>query len=215
MSHPGKLTVAETEYAINSEFQQGTIQLADDLDLDEIEAAKLFLAAQHDSDVSERPVLTEAVIRFHQRRKYLLDCLRSILQLVVDVAVDGEIQEGLRKLLNDQVLQSSSTAPGFVGKCLAAMTEIRAWIQRLAEKANTAAVTGQSSKSEVAERLEYERISLIKQHETLGLIVFYLVKENRSDDVDFDSVLGTLQKSDRYDSLLGKKAQSLPYSHHN
>ena len=157
--------------------------------------------------ISERPILTEAVIRFHQTRKYTLDCLLIVLQLSNDASVDDIVQDGLRSLVHSQILEPFRQGPGFVAKCLSAMSSVRGGIQKLSQKSNTVYVTG-SIQSELIERLEYERISFIKQHESLAAIVYYLVKETHFMQTDFDTVLETLQKVDRYDNLLGMLVQN-------
>lgn len=199
----GKLELSGQEYELNKEFQEDCIQLSEDLDLDEVEAAKLLIAVQDDRNVIERPILTEAVVRFHQTRKYILDCLLSILQLSNDSSVDDVVQDGLRALVDSQVIEPFRQRSGFVAKCLTSMSGVKASIQRLAQKSNTVSVTGQSSQSELLERLEYERVSLVKQHESLGAIVYYLVKDNQFKQGDFDTVLQVLQSADRYDNLVG------------
>lgn len=188
---------------MNKEFQEDCIQLAEDLDLDELEAAKLLIAVQDDRNVSERPILTEAVIRFHQTRKYTLDCLLTVLQLSTDTVVDDVVQDGLRSLVHSQIVEPLRQGPGFVAKCLTSMSAVRAGIQRLAQKSNTVSVTGQASQSELLERLEFERVSFVKQHESLGAIAYFLVKEDQFKQSDFDAVLQSLQNLDKYDHLLG------------
>jgi nuclear pore complex protein Nup205 len=80
------------------------------------------------------------------------------------------------------------------------MSDIKTWLQKLAEMSNTGSVTGQQS--EVLETIEYQRVSLVKQHELVGIIVFYLVKQNYTVLADFELVLETLKKVDKFDSLL-------------
>ncbi|EGE85811.2 nuclear pore complex subunit Nup192 [Blastomyces dermatitidis ATCC 18188] len=45
----GKITVNDVEYSVNEQFQQDVLQVADALDVDEIEAAGYFLRAQDDA----------------------------------------------------------------------------------------------------------------------------------------------------------------------
>jgi nuclear pore complex protein Nup205 len=203
----GKIEVSGEEYAINEEFQQGALQLADELNVDELEAAKIFLEAQSEMDASERPVLTNAIIRFHQRRKTQLDCVRLVLQICVDVDKEESLRIDLQEFVSS-VVRPEGTSPKYVQKCLSTMGDIRSWLQKLADKLNGASVLGQQQNPEFLETLEYERVSLVKQHESLGVIVLFLVKDNQSSVADFGLVLETLRKADRYDNLLGERSSN-------
>ena len=198
----GKLEVSGAEYQINTAFQQGSLQLSDELDLDEEDAARIFLEAQKNSETTERPVLTEAIIQFHQRRKYILDCLCLLLQLSVDVDQEEGIIIGLQETVA-QIIQPEDRGSRYVKKCLSAMGAIRAWLQKLADKANGASVLGGQHQPDVLESLEYERVSLVRQHESLGIIVLLLIKQNHSAVTDFEQILNTLKSADKYDNLLG------------
>ena len=203
----GKIEVSGEEYAINEEFQQGALQLADELNIDELEAAKIFLEAQSETDASERPVLTNAIIRFHQRRKTQLDCVRLVLQICVDVDKEESLRIDLQEFVSN-VVRPKGTSPKYVQKCLSTMGDIRSWLQKVADKLNGASVLGQQQNPELLETLDYERVSLVKQHESLGVIVLFLVKDNQSSVADFELVLETLRKADRYDNLLGERSSN-------
>lgn len=200
----GQLNV-DGGYSINDEFQQSAKKLADTLDLDELTAAKLLLEAQGESESTGRSLLTCSIVRFHQRRKELLDCIRLIFDLAADVNREENERDGLLHLA-DQVVKppNSPTASNdtlrYIRRCLTSMGDIKIWLQKLAEISNTGSVTGQQS--EVLETIEYQRVSLVKQHELVGIIVFYLVKQNHTILADFELVLETLKKVDKFDSLL-------------
>ena len=51
----GKITVDDEQYSINAEFQEMALQLADELDLDEVDSAKLLLDSQDDTRTLGRP----------------------------------------------------------------------------------------------------------------------------------------------------------------
>lgn len=192
-------------YSINEEFQHGAKKLADTLDLDELAAARILLEAQGESESTGRTLLTCSIVRFHQRRKVLLDCLRLICELAADVDREELERDGLLHLL-DQIVKPqgaptvSNDSSRYVRRCLTSMGDIKNWLHKLAEIANTGSVTGQQS--DVIETMEYQRVSLVKQHELLGVIVLYLVKQNYTVLADFELVLDTLKKVDKFDSLL-------------
>jgi nuclear pore complex protein Nup205 len=180
------------------------LQVADELNLDELHAAQLFLDAQHEAEESDRPIITCALMRFHQRRKYLLDCLRLILQLSADVNLEESIRADLQKVVNNlvQPWESLKDSATYVQKCLSSMGDLKLWLQNLADKLSSASVLGQGQQPELLETIKYQRVSLVKQHESLGIIVLYLVKENHSVVADFELVLATLKRLDKYDNLL-------------
>jgi nuclear pore complex protein Nup205 len=203
----GKLARDGQEYEINDQFQQGTFQLADELNLDEIDAAQIFLDAQDDADATGRSVLSCSLIRFHQRRKTLLDCLRLILQFNgdADELLEQEVKDFLGHIIKDVVRpQNATSSQNFVQKCLSAMGDIKRLLQKISDKISSASVLGQPSQPEQLEIMEYQRSSLVKQHEILGTIILYLVKANHVIQGDFEVLLGALKKADKYDNLLGR-----------
>jgi nuclear pore complex protein Nup205 len=204
----GKLEVSGDEYTINDEFKQGALQLADELDIDELDASRIFLEAQAETDASGRPALTNSIIRFHQQRKCVLDCFRLLVQLSADVNQEDELRTDLQAIVA-QIVQPRDNSLRYTQKCLSSMGDVKSWLQRLAEKLSSASVLGQLQQVEVLETIEYQRVSLVKQHESLGVILLYLVKEGHSVVTDFEQVLEHLRKADKYDSLLCKWVVSI------
>jgi nuclear pore complex protein Nup205 len=97
----------------------------------------------------------------------------------------------------------------FVSKCLQEMGEMKSMLQSLTDRLNGASILGQAERPDFHETVEYQRTSLMQQHESLGVIAYYLVKANHSTPKDFDQILGILKRADRYDNLLGT---SSPYN---
>jgi len=85
------------------------------------------------------------------------------------------------------------------------MSDIKLWLQQIAEKLSGASVLDKLQHVEVVQMVEYQRVSLVKQHESLAVILVYLVKESHSVMADFDLVLETMRKADKYDNLLCKR----------
>ncbi|TVY45708.1 Nucleoporin [Lachnellula occidentalis] len=195
----GKLDVDDEQYAINEEFQASSLRLADDLNIDELDAARLFLDSQNDT--SGQPAHTAAIIRFHQQRKCLLDCLRTIAQISADIDQEDKVREVLQEYVRKIVSPSVSTKT-YAQKCISSMGDIKIWLQSLADKVNGASVLGQSQQPDFLETIQFQETSLVIQHESLGLIVLCLMKLNHSEMADFDLVLDTLKRADRYDNLL-------------
>ncbi|KAL2075236.1 hypothetical protein VTL71DRAFT_179 [Oculimacula yallundae] len=197
----GKLEISGDQYTINEDFQQGALQVANELNLDELEAARIFLEVQDETDSSGRSALTNSIIRFHQRRKTILDCLLLILQQSADEDQDEALREDLQAIVA-QIVQPENGSTRYTQRCISSMEDIKLGLQGLADSLNRASLLGQAQQVEAVEAIEYQRVSLVKQHESLGVIVLYLVKENHSVEGDLDRVLGILRKTDKYDSLL-------------
>lgn len=205
----GKVELRDEEYEVNPEFQQGALQLADALDLDEILAAQIFLDAQDDAILLGRSQLESAVIRFHRQRKYLLDCFRIVLEQSLGTGLDGALDEALDE--NDRlqlqqlvgaVLNAPQGSSQFIRKCLSAMANNRSWLQSLTEKVNSTSVLGQSQTPEFSEIIQFERLSLVQEHELLGIIISHLIKSNHSALTDLEYVLKIVKNLDKYDNLL-------------
>lgn len=188
---------------MNEEFQTASLRLADDLNIDELDAARLFFQSQDEADASGQPPNTIAVISFHQRRKLILDSLRTIVQLAADVDLDETIREALREVVF-RIIEPKGRSTTYVQKCLSSMADVKVWLHSLADKLNSAPVLGKAHQPGFVEAIQFQQASLVTQHESLGLIVFWLVKLNNSVATDFDLVLDTLRSVDRYDSLLCK-----------
>ncbi|OAA62036.1 nuclear pore complex subunit [Niveomyces insectorum RCEF 264] len=205
----GKITIKDEDYSINKEFQDYALQLADELDLDEIEAAGLLLDAKDDMVTLGRPLLECGLIQFHQQRKYLLDCMR----LCIKLADDPELDPNLQTFFGDYVAENiyvvarpgQPAAPAdtqIVPRCMAAMQEIRTWLQKLGDRATAASVLQERLPADVQEMFDFSRMSLLQQHEGVVMIVCGAVGKRHVRRSDFESFLKLLQKWDRYDSLL-------------
>ncbi|THC96789.1 hypothetical protein EYZ11_003714 [Aspergillus tanneri] len=174
----GKITVDEIQYSINEEFQQGALQLADALNIDELEAAVLFLNAQEDAQSLDRSPLIAAIMRFHERRHFLLESLRLIFQESFEVERETDqvlMQEILAFVveIKDGPLRNASL---FTRKCMTSMEDIEKWLSLLSEQIQKVSIVGQSEDLDIMEAIEYQRSSLQQQHESLGAILCYLFK---------------------------------------
>lgn len=206
---PGKIELGGVEYAINDDFKQDTIEIADELDLDEVESAKLFLLAQEDAQELDRSPVVTAVIRFHQRRQLILESFRLALKYITAETLEEVEDEDARQILSrfvEEVTNSTkdNVASGgrFFQKCLSSMTDVEAWLQRLTERSQRASVIGHSFSEDASQIIEFERIALIRQHESLSSICNLLVRGDRVFDKDVTSVLRKARTLDRHDTIL-------------
>jgi nuclear pore complex protein Nup205 len=177
------------------------LRLADDLNLDELDAARLFLESQEETETTGRTAYTISIIQFHQKRKYMLNCLRLMLQQAADVDLDEVLRMDMRGFIGE-ILRREASQASYVGKCLAAMADIKTWLQSLADRINSASVLDQRQQGDFEDLIEVQQRSLVEQHELLAVILFYLVKQDHAKLVDFQLVVNTLKRADRYDNLL-------------
>ena len=131
----------------------------------------------------------------------MLDCICLILQLSADINEDEQLRADLRAIVND-IVQPGNPPSTYTQRCLSSMNDIKLWLQRIAEKLSGASVLDKLQHVELVQMVEYQRVSLVKQHESLAIILVYLVKESHSAMADFDAVLETMRKADKYDNLL-------------
>ncbi|KAL1956015.1 hypothetical protein VTO42DRAFT_7830 [Malbranchea cinnamomea] len=200
----GKVKLNDEEFSLNQEFQQEALQVADALDVDEIEAVGYYMRAQQDASQLDRTPVTSAIIRFHERRSFLLECLRLVLSESFELEREGTQAVMLEVVAQILEIQNAPlrNASLFTRKCLDAMTDIEKWLVLLGEQVQKAAVVGQAQETDIMEVIEWQRHSLGKQHESLGAILHYLFKGGYASSEDLRKLLEKLQKIDKFDSLL-------------
>ena len=200
----GKITVQDVEYSLNAEFQQETLGLADALNIDEVEAAMLYLSSQDHAQALDRSRLIAAIMLFHERRQFLLECLRLILCESFDM--ERELTQELMQEMTACVLEIKDgplrNASLFVRKCMDSMEDIEKWLVLLGEQTQKASVVGQAGDPDIMEAIEFQRISLLQQHESLGAILCYFFKGPYTSSEELRHLLNRLRKLDRFDALL-------------
>ena len=198
----GKITVDnDGEYSVNKEFQESATLLADTLDLDELESARLLLESQEDAELFNRSNVATAVIQFHERRQFLLECLRLLLKQSMAPELGEDIRDVSGQLIT--LILEAKDGPvhqrsPYVQKCLKAMADIEKWLFALGERQQATLALGQTLEPEVSEIMGIQQQSLEQQHESLGAIVNHLIKANRTGIEDFSRLLEHLAKIDRW-----------------
>ncbi|KAK7428952.1 hypothetical protein QQZ08_004569 [Neonectria magnoliae] len=206
----GKVIIDGDEYSINENFQQDALTLSDEVELDELEATRCLLESQEDPSTLGRSLLECGVIRLHQQRKYVLDAVRLLLELE---GLDGEVAEsealeGIKLYVAERLLQPAMGADAtkrIVPRCMVAMKEIKTWLQKLGDKIAAAQTLGQAGPGQISEEMEtveFSRVSLMQQHELLGVILCRSVEMRQASTSDFMEFVSALKKLDRYDALL-------------
>lgn len=162
------------------------------------------MAAQEDAQQLDRTPLITAVMQFHERRHFLLECLRLIFRESFEVErelTQELMQETVAHILEikDGPLRNGSL---FARKVMNSMEDIEKWLSLLGEQVHKASVVGQAEDPDVMEAIEYQRTSLGQQHESLGAILCYLFKRNFTSSEDLRLLLDRLRKFERFDMLL-------------
>jgi nuclear pore complex protein Nup205 len=204
----GKLKIEDEEYGINEAFQQVALQIADVLDIDEVEAAKLLFEVQAQSPSPGRSFLFAVVANFHDQRELLVQSLRVVLKESQHHDDEEDDIDGQQRRMQDVVLQildikkgPPSNGSAYARKCIAVMNDIENWQIRVTEQAQKATVLG-SQGPEVLAILELERSSLSKQHEALGNCLYYLFKGNYTTAEDLRRLVEVPKRFDRIDVAL-------------
>ena len=200
----GSITVDDLEYSMNEEFRDTAAQLADILDLDELESARLLIESGEYGTRIDRSEAASAIIHFHERRLFVLECMRLLLRQSHDL----EGIESAREIAHQFVGLVLETKNGparngslYTQKCLEAMVGIEKWLQSLGDRHQGNMALGQTARTEYTEILEFQQSSLAEQHESLGAIVTYLIKAGHTGVEDFHKLLDYLPKLDRWNSI--------------
>ena len=186
---------------MNREFQENAAQLADTLDLDEIESAKLLLETQEHAELLDRSIWSSAVIRFQRRRHFLLESLRLILTYSTNPDLEDDVRSVSRELI--ELILETKDGPSrngalYIQKCLQAMCDIELWLQDLGDHVQGAIALGQAISQESDEISKFQLQALAQQHESLSAIVTLLVKMNYSDVENVFKLLDHLPRLDRW-----------------
>lgn len=219
----GKVKIEDEEYAVNEDFVNDCLKVADDLDLDELAAARILLDCDAEGDVEtqSRPLWECAIIRFHQERKYLLDCMRLMVEIASDEDLDPGLQDGFGLIAQEKVFgipPPGSGAPAngkkAVARIMEALQNVRTMVQGMAEKATARSLLQNAAlvgAPENQETLDFSRSSLVEQHECLAAILHAAVEKRHVTVNDFQDFLKTLKRVDRYDHFLSMLYHPLPH----
>ncbi|PNS19250.1 hypothetical protein CAC42_2427 [Sphaceloma murrayae] len=198
-----RITVEEVDYGINDEFRQEAIQVAEELDLDELDAAGLVLRTQQLNAELNRPPSLGSIIHFHENRELVLDALRLVLHQACDLDMEPDQRETLTRVVTF-VLQDAPDKPiprsTYWRRCLQGMEDIESWIRRLRDRLASIQVIGETTAS-ATNVLEFQRGSLVRQHESLGMILRSLVSLGHTSIDDYKHLTTRLSLLDSFDEL--------------
>ena len=189
------LKIENVEYRVTEDFRQYALQVADELDLDELEAAKLCFeclpAIEEDQTAS---LGYRALVEFHKQRCITLDCMRLVLLQSVDVDGDGDsadstvFQEKVRAITRGENGRPEESS-AFWRKCMDGLTEVEAYLQKIEDHRQTAIQTDQPADGPIADALMAQRILLTQQHESLAVILSCLIHGSHATPQDFCMLL--------------------------
>ncbi|KAK3113525.1 hypothetical protein LTR53_009103 [Teratosphaeriaceae sp. CCFEE 6253] len=181
---PDKLRLGDLEYQVNDDFRQSALMVADELNLDELDAAKLCVDVSPDPGTSAEATLAlRAVLHFHDHRRVLLEVMRLLLQQCSDAhSSEDDGVSGLLQQTMDSVMKSPK-GPTDAGsqlwqKCIAGLAETEAFLTGFNNRRQTMDMTGQLPYGQVAEAFEAQQILLTRQHESLVSVLVCLLSGN-------------------------------------
>lgn len=186
---PDTIKLGDGEYRITEDFRQATLQVADELDLDELEAAQLCLEAGA-ATVEHRPDTAlpyRALLQFQNRRYIELDCIRLLLLQTMGLEAGDEVgvmlQEKAQIVVRGQRGHGNGSA--FWRQCMAGLAEIEEYLSKIADHSQMVVITEQPVDCAIKDALAAQRLLLTRQHECLGAIMTYLIRCGYVDPSDF------------------------------
>ena len=164
----------------------------------------MLIHVQQDSGASGEQAILSGTILFHQKRHYLLECLRLLLGYVTTEDSNNDDRQYYLDVVSE-ISQASSgherNASSYTRKCFGALSEIEMWLQSLAEKAQGVIALGQSLSSVSEDLIRFQQSSLMQQHESLSAIITLLVKTEHTVPGDFTKLLEKLSRLERWNQL--------------
>lgn len=187
-----KVQIGDQEYQISNEFRDSAIEVSDELDLDELEAAKLCLIIVNDAQDEPDTLSLRAILHYHRQREVMLDCARMIFRKAADQDADDENAQYLQDIVA-RVMMGEERRPSersaFWRRCIEGLTDVEASIRKTQDHVQLIAMTGQSLATPNGEALQAQRMFLAHQHETLAAIMTYIIRGNHVLPEDFRQLL--------------------------
>jgi nuclear pore complex protein Nup205 len=199
------ITIGDIKYSINEDFRAVVLKVADDIDLDELQAAtRCFDVVAANGGRVDDGVAYRAILGFHSERCTILDCLRLLLAQTVDLEADDDygvsLQESVQKIL--QVQQgNASGGSAYFRRCSDALKEVEAYLKQNAAHKQTAQATGQPVEGETFQFLTGQRMLLAQQHEYLAAMLSHLIRAGHASEADFRPVLTAASQQEQIDDI--------------
>lgn len=189
---PSTITIDEVEYSIQPPFRESALRVADELDLDEVEAAKLCIESQLPFDDAGDSLTLRALLRFHQQRQALLDSLRMVLQISLDTDRDENEAEAFAATARGLIQgerggQSESSA--YWRKCVDGLVDVESFLKKVGEYRDKIIMTGQDLSGELGEAVAGQRYLLTQQHESMSAVLSHLLRGSYVQPEDYRGFL--------------------------
>jgi nuclear pore complex protein Nup205 len=105
-----KVKIGDQEYAVSNEFRESAIEVSDELDLDELEAAKLILVVAEDAEGEHNTLSLRAILQYHRQKEVMLDCVRMIFHKAAEQEADDEIARYLHDV-SERIMTGEERRP--------------------------------------------------------------------------------------------------------
>ena len=152
----------------------------------------------------DRSLASSAIVRFQERRLYLLECFRLILTYAANPDVE-EVARSVSREFVELILETKDGPPRngglFVQNGLQAMYDVEKWLQDIGDRLQGTAALGHTLSQEADETSKFQQQSLAQQHESLGAIMTLLVRASYSDAGNFFKLIDHLVGVDRWNIL--------------
>ena len=190
---PSTLTIEDEEYQITEDFRAAALQVSEELDLDELEAAKLCISAGAGTESESSMNLPYyALVQFHKQRVILLDCVRLMLLQAIDLDAGDETGAAFQEVTREVIRGPDQKPDGdsaYWRRCMDGLGEVEGYLKKVSDHKQTLIMTGQPIHGELADALIAQRHLLIQQHESLAAIMSYLIRGGHIVREDFRSFL--------------------------
>lgn len=187
-----KLQLGDSEYSVSNDFRESAISVSDELDLDELEAAKLCLAVAEDAEGVPETLPLRAILHFHRQREILLDCARLIFRKAADQDADDEVAQHFQEIVADIIMgkeRQLNQRSAYWRKCIEGLADVEASVRKTQDHVQLMNMTGQSLATPTGEALQAQRMLLAHQHETLASIMTFIIRGNHVLPEDFRQLL--------------------------
>lgn len=198
----GKIEVEGQAYAINEEFRQLSVAIGTALDISEEHAGRLVIETQASSSDNEQATIADVVQKYHDRRDYLLQDLRLVLQQSQDLDLEEDVRYNYKEVV-ETILDTKNgviaNGSAFARKCMQSMNDIESRQNKLNEQIQSKAILSHARGEAFYRTLEFQRSSLFKQHEALGAILSLLFRGNYTISEDLRKLHERSQRWQRLD----------------
>ncbi|KAK1046096.1 hypothetical protein LTS16_006008 [Friedmanniomyces endolithicus] len=205
-TQPETLIIENVEYRVNSDFRQSALAVADELSLDELEAARLCIEVSPGDDFQVGTSLAlRAVLQFHDYRRSLLECMRLILQQYnYAITADEESVMSVFQGPVDAMMKAQDGPPdagsGLWKKCVDGLTDVETFFSAMSERQQTMMMTGQVLVGDGVDAFQAQRLLLTRQHESLVAVLVCLL--NGRFAIDQPEYRGLISKAATFDGSI-------------